>query len=384
MASALGKRRLRQVIQLKLQWMETSSIDEKTRLMQEMEGLLDGTDNLTSSVHVLDFIVDASSDLKKRDRNFSTEEAIDFLLRCFVEGSVKGKGTPLEDEERALYVERLDSEVFTCFHTGRRLQFFRSTMPDQASPDRLIFMGTGVLGYTHPDQITVRSSLWANLFFGDVRNRDKLLNDMSRIYLQDGLLNFDNVFRQMDQLTMMFLTTSPDRRRFLNQGAVCLVPHRRTQRLVNRRRNEFGSTEELKDLYRAFQSKCVVSGLNGGEFHVSLDRKIDLTGRYNWTDVNPMHLFINRAKSSFKFAFATSRDLELWFAEHIDEYYLMVNETLDAYVMKDADENDIERAHREIIETWVVVIEMRKYFQALLVFYKNQGNPHYYETFGRI
>lgn len=68
--------------------------------------------------------------IEASDIRFSREEAIDFILRCFVEGQVWGKGQPLNAVQRAHYVVRLESEPFHCMHTGRQLQFFRSSMPD--------------------------------------------------------------------------------------------------------------------------------------------------------------------------------------------------------------------------------------------------------------
>ena len=49
---------------------------------------------------------------------------------------------------------------------------------------------------------------------------------------------------------------------------------------------------------------------------LSLDRKIDATGRYNCTDINPMLWSISASKSSFRFALKTEVDLDLWYAEH--------------------------------------------------------------------
>jgi hypothetical protein len=78
----------------------------------------------------LAFIHLTAISLPKRDPEFSLEEAIDFMLRVFVEGRVQGKGTPLTVQEREDYFQRIDSESFTCTFTGRRLQFFISFMGD--------------------------------------------------------------------------------------------------------------------------------------------------------------------------------------------------------------------------------------------------------------
>ena len=116
----------------------------------------------------------------------------------------------------------------------------------------------------------------------------------------------------------------------------------------------------MQSFFKAFRSRCAVSGLNGRDFTISLDRKIDTTGRYNWTDVNPMLWSINHAKSSFRFAFESDTDLQMWYDEHHDEYDDLVNQTLDACA-DNRNIEEIESALEEMRQTWVVVVEMRKY-----------------------
>jgi hypothetical protein len=147
--------------------------------------------------------------------------------------------------------------------------------------------------------------------------------------------------------------------------------------------NDFLNWQEVQSFFKAFRSRCVVSGLNGRDFTLSLDRKIDSTGRYNWTDINPMLWSINAAKSSFRFAFETDANLQMWFDEHHEEYDDLVNQTLDAYVMNGhaVNEEDIDRADNEIAQTCDVVVEMRKYFCALLEHYHSHGNAQFYHDF---
>ena len=73
----------------------------------------------------------------------------------------------------------------------------------------------------------------------------------------------------------------------------------------------------------------------------------------------------------------------MWFDEHHEEYDDLVNQTLDAYVMNGhaVNEEDIDRADNEIAQTWVVVVEMRKYFCALLEHYHSHGNAQFYHDF---
>lgn len=144
--------------------------------------------------------------------------------------------------------------------------------------------------------------------------------------------------------------------------------------------NDFHNWQEVQSVFKAFRSRCVVSGLNGRDFLMSLDRKIDSTGRYNWTDINPMLWSINHAKSSFRFAFETDADLQMWFDEHHEEYDDLVKQTLDACAA-DRNVEEIERALEEMRQTWFVVVEMRKYFCALLEHYHSHGNAPFYHDF---
>jgi hypothetical protein len=48
--------------------------------------------------------------------------------------------------------------------------------------------------------------------------------------------------------------------------------------------NDFSNKQELESFFKAFYSSCVISGIAGNKIMLSPDRKIDSTGRYNWTD----------------------------------------------------------------------------------------------------
>jgi hypothetical protein len=137
-AAALGKERLREVLALKMRWVEEEDEEVRGELMAQMRELMKGTQNLDSIVSSLKFIHFTAKNMYLRDQEFILEEAIDFILRVYVDGQVRGKGTPLTVQERQDYFQRIDSEPFTCTFTGRRLQFFRSFLGDMASPDRVV------------------------------------------------------------------------------------------------------------------------------------------------------------------------------------------------------------------------------------------------------
>jgi hypothetical protein len=66
---------------------------------------------------------------------------------------------------------------------------------------------------------------------------------------------------------------------------------------------------------------------------------------------------INAAKSSFRFAFETDADLQMWFDQHHEDYDALVNQALDACAA-DRNVEQIENALEEMRQTWVVVVEM--------------------------
>jgi hypothetical protein len=268
-------------------------------------------------------------------------------------------------------------------------------MPDMASPDRHVFVDGNSLDYSDPNQVTVRSSWWSNQFFGAEPDRDDYLQRLSQPYLNaNNNLVFEVIFGETDGSIRQFLAASPQDRNQLHRNVGCLVPVAKSRqifvhistpfRIRNNRQipsvNDFRDWQEVQSFFKAFLSRCVVSGLNGRDFTMSLDRKIDTTGRYNWTDINPMLWSINAAKSSFRFAFQSDADLQMRFDEHHEEYDDLVNQTLDACA---ADRNieEIESAVEEMRQTWVVVVEMRKYFCALLEHYHSHGNAQFYHDF---
>ena len=372
---SLGKARQRQVIKLKIQWTEELDAARRERLVDEMVSLLHGTQDLGRIVFTYQFVLVTAGTLRQSDASFTAEEATDFILRCFVEGHVQGKGQPLNACEREEYFKRLETEAFHCAHTGRRLQFFRSFMPDMASPDRLNFAQGKSLHYSDPFQVTVRSSWWANMFFGDHADRDDYLQRLCSAYMDDNRnLAFEETFSVTDEIIRQFLCTPLQERVHLNRKDICLVPPAKAQKIFDNIKygwkrgqkkpsvSEFQDCQEVKNLFKAFGSRCVVSGLNGRDFTLSLDRKIDTTGRYNWTDVNPMLWSINHAKASFRFAFETESDFNLWYAEHHEEYDELVRKTLDACTCA----STAKEKRKEVQKTWVVVVEMRKFFVSLL------------------
>ena len=109
-------------------------------IQSELQELLKGTKNLAKTISLERFIANVARGIVRRDPNFTYEEAIDFILRVFVDGSVQGKGERLSDEERKDYYRQLEDDIFCCVHTGLPVHFFVSFLFEMASPDRYVFI----------------------------------------------------------------------------------------------------------------------------------------------------------------------------------------------------------------------------------------------------
>jgi len=99
-ARKLGKQRQRQVINLKIQWTHEQNVARREELMTQMAALLQGTLDLDVIVYSNRFVLVTANGLKKANDSFTTEQSIDFILRCFVEGHVRGRGQPLTEAQR--------------------------------------------------------------------------------------------------------------------------------------------------------------------------------------------------------------------------------------------------------------------------------------------
>jgi hypothetical protein len=105
-------------------------------IKKELQELLIATMNLRRTILTAHFIATIAKNLKQRDPTFTKDEAIAFILRVFVDGSVQGKGQRLTEDKRQEYYRRLDEEIFHCHHTGLPVHFFVSQLFEMASPDR--------------------------------------------------------------------------------------------------------------------------------------------------------------------------------------------------------------------------------------------------------
>jgi hypothetical protein len=149
-----------------------------------------------------------------------------------------------------------------------------------ASPDRVVWKKEGSkwksLPYSHPDQVTVRSSWWANSFYNKEPFRDALHFRLNREYLNDnGELDFTAKFNDTNEVVKRFLVTLPTERINLNQNAHCLVANVKVQQMFHNIKgnangmchttigvlrpsvNDFSNWQELQSFFKAYHSRCV-------------------------------------------------------------------------------------------------------------------------------
>ena len=73
------------------------------------------------------------------------------------------------------------------------------------------------------------------------------------------------------------------------------------------------SWEEVDDLFRVFEYRCVVSGIAWDEGLVlSIDKFITAGSRYNWSDCLPMLWRLNEAKNAERKTFETKESLQAY------------------------------------------------------------------------
>ena len=87
----------------------------------------------------------------------------------------------------------------------------------------------------------------------------------------------------MDGIIQQFLATSPQERMQLYSDVRRLIPVAESRQIFGRINqiqsvNDFLNWQEVQSVFKAFHSRCVVSGLNGHDFMLSLERKIDKSG----------------------------------------------------------------------------------------------------------
>ena len=173
----MDKERRRPAIILKLRQLKAKSDGNQAEFKQlgnEFEALLRGTNAVKTTISLKHFLDSVAKGIRKRDPEFTKQEADDFLLIVFVEGRCKGKGRVLTPQERLDYLELLEKETFFCHWTQLPVHFFTSFLFEMATPDRTVFYKTTnskgrtvyvSYPYSHPEQINVLSGYWAQRYF---------------------------------------------------------------------------------------------------------------------------------------------------------------------------------------------------------------------------
>ena len=174
-ALRLGKQREKQVRRLKIQLSHVQDVARREKLMNQMTALLTGTLDLGEIVYTNQFVLIMAKHLKYKDASFTTEDSIDFILRCFVVGLVQGKGQPLTVGLKTKIFQKIRHRGLPLYAYWKAFAVFRSFMPDMASPDRLVIIDGKSLDYSDPNHVIVRSSWLSNMFFGAKTDRDEYL-----------------------------------------------------------------------------------------------------------------------------------------------------------------------------------------------------------------
>jgi hypothetical protein len=244
---------------------------------------------------------------------FTPQSSVDFCLHLLVGGNIHGSKslTVMDDQSCANHYHRCKTETFPCFWSGLPVDFYSSGLPSQAYPDRIISDENGtILLYSHPEQVTVRSSLFANRFFNDWSDRKALLDELTTFHLMSyGLLDFSPAFSIADKLLDKFLAAPVEERKTLCQysGDISKInvsqvfhnmnnPNRHSS--VKKKRDvkcDLMDVGELVQLIRALRAVCIVSGLPESIILLSVDKVVQ-SGRYNWIDVLLMSSRINDGK----------------------------------------------------------------------------------------
>ena len=110
--------------------------------------------------------------------------------------------------------------------------------------------------------------------YGAETDRDDYLQRLSQPYLDaNNNLVFQPIFTEIDGIIRQFLATSPQERNQLHQNVGCLLPIAKVRHLFSdikkpTRRgktlpsaNDFLNWQEVQSFFKAFRSRCVVSGL---------------------------------------------------------------------------------------------------------------------------
>jgi hypothetical protein len=91
----------------------------------------------------------------------------------------------------------------------------------------------------------------------------------------------------------------------------------------------------------------------------------------------PMMWNLNAAKASCRHIYEKKQNFQLYYNENLHDFEDLVEETIELDFVNNPDEEYLLPI--EIIETWVVVLEQRKYFMALLNHYKSRNNPTFFK-----
>ena len=187
--------------------------------------------------------------------------------------------------------------------------------------------------YSDPEQITVRSSYWAQRYFNAEPFRDALLFRLTRSVdkTENGKLDFTSSFALGDEAIIQFNDVPVAERKFRFKGSRSDVPEQQVKQIyrnMNRPNQDtrvrkvkpevcdYASWEELDTLISAQKSLSTINGLPNAKDKISIDRTlIGDTVRYDWK-VQVMGWHDNDAKVAGRFIFQDQEALDYWVSVH--------------------------------------------------------------------
>lgn len=205
-----------------------------------------------------------------------------------------------------------------------------------ASPDRTIFekkkndRGRTIFKsypYSHVNQVTVRSSYYAQRYFNAEPFRDAFLFRHTRsLPILDGKLYFTAAFARADAAIQQFNAVPFEGRKAHFKGGMSAVPEKQVKAMLHsmtsgRRQGkpslvDYSSFKELDSLIAAQNSINTINGLPNSKDKVSIDRTfIGDTVRYDW-NVQVMGWHDNDAKVAGRFIFENQEALDYCVETH--------------------------------------------------------------------
>ena len=327
--------------------MISDPILKKQKMMESVvfSGIQKRAEIVSTPGNVKAFLEETANRLRGRSPNFEPnnaadiEKSKDFMAILFSTGQVTAADVSIPLTNREALIELVKSNPKSSVHTSLPAHFYRSFTFDMVSPDRSVCIqledgSWNCPDYLDPRQITVLASHFSQRFFNATPHRSRLLNKLIGFYLKPIAMKieFDSRFDYMDKRLGLYLSceTAEKRRalarkspqtkdKIIRQKIQIIFSKMKTgnqdprYNKVKEIKNDFNSWEEVDDLFRIFEYRCVVTGIAWDEgLVISIDKFVTTGSRYNWFDCVPMLWRLNDAKNAERKTFETRESLQAY------------------------------------------------------------------------